>query len=162
MKTTLAKALVVKNRITGDLKKVNDKIITSNSKSISVKENDKVDVSFQYNMNDLFAERDALTEKLIAVKVAISLANKDLEQQKRVFLISELKSQKSILDSMMIVEEGTTYVSYRGDNGCYQISKSQISDIEREKLTNELQKRIDTLQDEMDKFNWNTMVELPD
>ena len=163
MKVTLSKALVIKNRLVGELKKLNDKIFTSNTKTVTVKDTDTVNIDFIYNMDDLLKEQNVLTTQLVNVKVAISLANKDVDQQRRIFLISELKTQILTMQALRVEEDGRSFVpSFRGEAGSYQISKSQISEKQREAMVVELQSKVDTLQEDMEKFNWNTMVEIPD
>lgn len=161
MKTTLAKALVVKNRLVQELNKLNTKIQRSNTLSINAKTQDAPVPAFKVNMKNLLEEQEKLTQKLIGTKIAISLANKDLAQQTRIFRLSELKSQKDVI-GLIRTDSGAVLNAGYGEGEYWTISVSQISEEAKEEMENNLQKEIDTLQEDMEKFNWTTEVELPD
>jgi hypothetical protein len=96
---------------------------------------------------------------LIQVKIAIATANQDKEQTWRIFAISELKALVALTTAISCNEDGESLNSY-AENEVYTIQRSQMQEQQKEKMVKDLQNEIDMIQEEMEKFNWKTEVEV--
>lgn len=163
MKVTLAKALSIKNRLIGDINKLKEKIQKSNSITFYVKTLENIpEPKFPNNMAALLNEFSTLQNKFIVLKTAISLANKDIAQQTRIFALSKLKSFLTIFVTISC-HNSETYDGGRYGNGeTYTITRVQISEEEKEKIIKDIQNEIDRIQEEIERFNWRTEIEIPD
>lgn len=159
MKVTLSKALVIKNRLVQEVSALKVKIAGANTTTAYTSDIKVVpEVNFEYDIHQLLEEYDQATNKLVATKIAISLANKNPDQQKRIFLISEYKAKLSFLSTIKAVE-GISPAGY--ENNIFIYTTCKIKNPEKEKMIKDLQDKIDQLQEEMEKFNWSTEVEVP-
>jgi hypothetical protein len=163
MNVTLAKALIIKNRIVQELSQITARITKVNIVVMQGKLGDDIKPAFRADINILLKERGVLVDKLIAVKVAISVANKEPTQQGRIFALGELKALITMLNSFPVEPSRTIGDRYgSGDTSIVTQSFVQIDEEQRDKAVKEIQKTIDTLQEEMEKFNWKTEIEIPD
>lgn len=163
MKVTLAKALVVKNRLVNDITTLKEKIKRANAVTYHTKTLENIpEPRFNYDIRELLNEFALLQEKFIVTKTAISLANKDPQQQSRIFGLSELKNFLSAIKEIPCAD-GENYGGGRyGDGEMYTITRVQIKEQEKEDLVKQTQQQIDAIQEAMEKFNWGTEIEIPD
>lgn len=146
MNITLSKALKIKNRIAKEIKDLqtivtqNNSYITGNTPSFDVKAS--------------YKELIDLRKKLGELKIKINTANAGMID--KMVEISELKSHIAFLRTIN-TQEGQVSASRYGDTMVEKSVAYNAKDIkEKEKET---QKKIDTIQDEIDKFNATTLIE---
>ena len=144
---TLAKALKVKNRLTGRLAKVQADIQAYNS----VPEGQ----ADQVNVPALMKTRDELVGVLVSLKTAINDANR--EAQRDIYDLAEKKATAQFLAGVNTrhgpqpaVYPNTTEVSY--------VAALKKADVDT--LVAGLEKEIDQLQDRLDQFNHGHKIEV--
>jgi hypothetical protein len=145
MKMTLAKALRVKNRLVSKLQKM--KNIVSNNNSY-VEPNPS-----NHDIAKIMEEIVGLTKNLVELKTAVSVANKGIARQ--LHELEELKSTISFLETIS-VREGV-FCDY-GD--VIQTHKVVFKDTQLAAQIEKNQNMIEHLQDEINQFNFNTMIEV--
>lgn len=135
---SLSKALKVKNRLAGRLAKVNTTIAHYNC-TVDGRRNE-VDVA------ELDKQRSALSAALINLKTAIYEANKGIYRA-----INQLGEKKGDIDFLngLNTKHGSE-LSYQGTIVTYV---SVIQKQEVDKRVKQLEKEIDDLQDQIDKYN---------
>ena len=144
MTITLARALKEKSRMAGRLKR-NFEVLT--------KENSRIAGSPRsFDLNALMAETLELHQKIIALKQVIARANAPIAE--KLAEMDEIKSAISYLNKIDVTD-GIQPQSYR-EELCYEVIFSQ-ADILR--YVDELQRRGEAIQDELDVFNATTKVE---
>lgn len=134
---SLSKALKIKNRLAGRLAKINSTIMTYNSVVEGHKEVDVV---------DLDKTRSALMNALVDLKAAIYDANKGIYRS--IILIGEKKGDIDFLSGLNTRHGAEP--SYQGTSINYV---SAIQRQEVDKRIKQLEKEIDDLQDQIDKYN---------
>lgn len=146
MQVTLAKALKEKNKIVSNITELQKKIQQNNSSIMGSKEN--------YNVKELYSMLNKHVSDLIKVKNAIHKANTSVYHE-----ILELAEKKSLLKflSGLNVQEGLQVNTYSETSYEY---KSQITTLDRDKMTEEIQTRIEELQEKLDAYNHATTVEI--
>jgi hypothetical protein len=147
MNITLSKALKIKNRIAKEVKDLqtiiaqNNSYVTGNNPS--------------FNVEDSYKELIVLRKKLGELKIKINSANAGMIE--KMVEINELKSHITFLRTID-TKEGQVPASRYGDGNMIDKSVTfnakQIKDKEKE-----TQKKIDAIQDEIDRFNANTTIE---
>ena len=140
----LSKALKYKNSIVNEINDLKEKI---------KKHNSYIDgnVSSQnYDVDEAINKLDKLTNVLINLKIAINNANIDIYPL--IFSISEYKSQ-IVFYKELDCSEGTKLSGYSENAHSY---RTHVSESTRDSKVNELQKLVDSLQDEIDKHNLTT------
>jgi hypothetical protein len=144
---TLAKALKVKNRLTGRLAKVQADIQAYNS----VPEGQ----ADQVNVPALMQTREELVGALVGLKAAINEANR--EAQRDIYLLAEKKATAQFLAGVNTrhgpqpaVYPNTTEVSY--------VAALKKADVDAQVAG--LEKEIDQLQDRLDQFNHDHKIEV--
>jgi hypothetical protein len=162
MRVTLAKALVVKNRVAQELAKLNAKIQVANASQVQGLATETLVPKYQYVMNDLLNEQEILANKLVQIKLQISLANKDEKQQTRIFRLSELKSLIATLNVVSTAESRVMGGGYRTDPNIVTQVFVQMNEKQKEEKVKKLQEEIDTTQEAMEKFNWQTEINIPE
>jgi hypothetical protein len=143
---SVAQALKLKNRLSGQIKKVNDDILTYNSMP---------EGNAEVSMKTLWEQRQALSEGLTWLKTAIHRANVEGGIQRRIFVLGEKKALITTLQSLNTkhgLEE-----SYRGTSINYVAFKRK-ADVDRDVRT--LEKEIDAIQEEIDQFNHTHRIEV--
>jgi len=135
---SLSKALKVKNRLAGRLAKVNLTVATYNCTVEGRK--DEVDVK------ELDTQRTALVAALVDLKTSIYEANKGI--YRAIILIGEKKGEVEFLSGLN-TKHGTE-PSYQGTTVTYV---SVIQKQEVDKRVKQLEREIDDLQDQIDKYN---------
>ena len=144
---TLAKALKVKNRLTGRLAKVQADIQAYNS----VPEGQ----ADQVNVLALMKTREELVGALVSLKTAINEANR--EAQRDIYDLAEKKAMAQFLAGVNTrhgpqpaVYPNTTEVSY--------VAALKKADVDG--MVARLEKEIDQLQDNLDQFNHDRRIEV--
>jgi hypothetical protein len=144
---TLAKALKIKNRLTGRLAKVQADIQAYNS--VPEGQGDQV------NVPALMKTREELVGALVTLKTAINEANR--EAQRDIYDLAEKKATAQFLAGVNTrhgpqpaVYPNTTEVSY--------VAALKKADVDA--LVARLEKEIDQLQDRLDQFNHGHRIEV--
>ncbi len=144
---TLAKALKVKNRLTGRLAKVQADIQGYNS--VPAGQADQV------NVPALMQAREELVGALVALKAAINEANREV--QRDIYDLAEKKATAQFLAGLCTrhgpqppVYPSTTEVNYVA-----ALKKAEV-----DALVARLEKDIDQLQDRLDQFNHDGKIEV--
>ncbi len=144
---TLAKALKVKNRLTGRLAKVQSDIEAYNS--VPAGQADQV------NVPALMKTREELVGALVSLKTAINEANR--EAQRDIYDLAEKKATAQFLAGLCTrhgpqppVYPATTEVNY--------IAALKKADVDA--LVVRQEKEIDQLQDRLDQFNHDRKIEV--
>lgn len=147
IQVTLAKALKLKNRLTGKLSSLQGEI--QNYNSVRVEQEDVV------NVKELFEQYDKAYNLLIHLKMSISRANLNINST--IIELGELKSKKTFFSCISTREGKET--SY-GDNEVIWVSYLKRKDIIQS--NNLIEARIDQLQEDLDQYNWKTTIGLPE
>jgi hypothetical protein len=144
---TLAKALKVKNRLTGRLTKVQSDIETFNS--VPVGQADQV------NVPALMKLRDELVSALVNLKTAINDANR--AAQRDIYDLAEKKATAQFLGGLNTRHgpQPPVYPSTIEVNYIAAVKKSEV-----DALVLRLENEIDQLQDKLDQFNHDHKIEV--
>jgi hypothetical protein len=139
---SLAKALKLKNRLTGRIAQLSQDIKSYNSRQEGA---EVIDVQRRY------AERADLVARLVDLKTTINHTNQAV--QRIIYTLAERKSLLSLLAELntqhgMVSQYHQAPVSYIA-----QIRKEQV---DQERLR--LEQEVDTLQEQLDRFNQTTMI----
>lgn len=137
---SLAKALKLKNRITGKVNTLTSDITANNSYLV---ENE----AYKVDVLSLMEKRKTLVHALVTLKNAIYKANLPISFS--IELLREKKSDCTFLKSIHVFE-GVQVVSYSEAKNEYV---SQIKKVELNEMVSKLQNEIDDLQDRIDAFN---------
>lgn len=148
-RASLAYALKAKNRI---VKRVNDLHRRIQAHNVVTKGTERP-FDLQAAMSDLNKE----VEKLIQIKTAISTANAPI--QEKIFRLAELRGHVSFLQSIS-TENPFAYAMY--STGNVVESDAQFGAGDLAKLVEQTEAQIDALQDEIDRFNAVTEIDLPE
>ena len=146
----LAKALKQKNKIAGEVAQLKDLLTKQNVRSTKQK--------FDYVNTDVLAQLRGKIGELVKVKAAIASAN--VEVYEKIFRLAELKGLVTTLTALD-VRNGVFYE--RGGYGEQPVAieyTAQLTKVEVDKMTAELQAEIQSLQDELDEFNFTQAVNL--
>lgn len=141
----ISKALKQKSRL---VKEINQKweIVTKQNSVISGNKRN-------FDVSLIFKEITDLTNQLVSLKEKIHLANAPVYS--KIFKMSELKNMLKLVKSID-TKEGVVESRYGQITNIYEV---QISELEKAKIIDELNKEIDKLQDELDYFNAITQIE---
>jgi len=141
----LIRALSEKNKLARKIKDIQARIKEHNS---YIAGNSPV-----YNIEEQLRDLNESIDKIIEIKSKIAAAN--LEKIESVYRLSEMKSLASFLKKLSIKEGKVKGDGYSSDVNEYE---SEVSNVERDKLVEDLETRIDFLQMEMDKFNFEKEI----
>jgi hypothetical protein len=144
---TLAKALKIKNRLTGRLAKVQTDIQSYNS----VPEGQ----ADQVNVPALMKTREELAEALVSLKTAINEANR--EAQRDIYDLAEKKSTAQFLAGVN-TRHGSQPAVYPNTTEVHYVAALKKADVDA--LVVRLEKEIDQLQDQLDQFNHVHKIEV--
>ena len=144
---TLAKALKVKNRLTGRLAKVQADIQAYNS----VPEGQ----ADQVNVPALMQTREELVGALVGLKAAINEANR--EAQRDIYDLAEKKAAAQFLAGVN-TRHGPQPAVYPNTTEVNYVAALKKADVDG--LVVRLEKEIDQLQDRLDQFNHTRKVEV--
>jgi hypothetical protein len=144
---TLAKALKVKNRLTGRLAKVQADIQAYNS----VPEGQ----AGQVNVPALMQTRGELVDALVGLKTAINDANREVQQD--IYQLAEKKATAQFLAGLCTRHgpQPAVYPSTTEVNYVAALKKAEV-----DALVLRLEKEIDQLQDRLDQFNRDRHIEV--
>lgn len=142
---TLAKALKKKNRMAQKISNLQQEIQRENSVQI--------DDPRKINVEDLMKELEEEVNQLIKLKIAIFIASTPMREN--ILRLSELKSKIVFLQGVStregkISDYGDTPIEYTAVFDKIFV-KEQVSKCEEE---------IDDIQDELDKFNHTTVIDI--
>lgn len=144
----LSKALKVKNRLVGRMAKVTGDIERYNS---TLEEQvGKFDVAAAISL------REELMNSLIFLKTAIAKANMPIQEM--LIANGELKAKIQFL-SMLSTTDGAERHGYQNTEVKY-VAYLKKADVDAQTKT--LERTIDANQDQLDAFNANTKIEVPD
>ncbi len=96
-----------------------------------------------------------LTNELIVLKTQIHKAN--LPVYDKIFELSELKNQVKMLKSLNCTSGKVS--GNRWDNSETVIKHAEVNVIEKDMMIKNLELRIESLQDELDTWNHNTLID---
>jgi hypothetical protein len=142
---TLAKALKQKNRLAQKISKLQQEIQRENSV--------RADDPRKINVEDLFKELNNKVDELIKLKIAIFIASTPMRES--ILRLSELKSKVVFLQSISTTEGIVS--GFREDPVEYTVVYDKIFVKEQVELC---EKKIDEIQDELDKFNHTTDIDV--
>lgn len=143
----LYKALKLKKSLTGEIAKLKQQIKDKNSYMTGSLNGEKFDVQALYE--ELLKKIDELT----GLKFAINIANGEIQSQ--IFVISEYKALIAFWNEVSVVE-GMQAVGYAESN--VREYKVHIDEAKRNEIVKEFQKRVDSLQEEIDTYNYTTEI----
>ncbi len=144
---TLAKALKIKNRLTGRLAKVQQDIQAFNS--VPVGQADQV------NVPALMKTREELVGALVSLKTAINDANREV--QRDIYDLAENKATAQFLGSVN-TRHGPQPPVYPSTIEVNYVAALKKADVDA--LVIRLEKEIDQLQDKLDQFNHASKIEV--
>ena len=140
----LSKALKEKNRIAGELDFLKIQLTQQNVRPSTQ--------SFDYQATDLYAQIHARLDELVKIKTAIARANVSVYD--KIFRLAELKGLSSFLKELE-TKNGTFKESGSGYGTVYEIEYvAQLKKKEVDTLVAATDAEIQTLQDELDEFNF--------
>ena len=148
---TLAKALAIKNRLTGRLAQARENVETYNSVLVGQRDNlgnNTLDVRGEY------ARYRKLQDGLIVVKAAIQRANLPIHED--ILQLGELKSVIQMLSGL-----NTKNGSEPGFNGVEFRYSAVMLKPEVLGIIRDLEAQIDAIQDKLNEFNAATRIEIP-
>src|ERR1035437_506375 len=143
----LHKALKLRKKLTGDISRLKAQIQTKNSYLIGSVNAEK------YNVPKLYSELLKKVDELVGLKFAINEANREI--QSKIYVLSENKALIAFWNETS-VQEGTQLIGY--SNQLAQEYKVQIDEEKRNEMIKELQTKVDSLQEEIDTFNYTTDI----
>jgi hypothetical protein len=144
----LSQALKLKKRMIGEINTIKNQIAKNNS-HLSVNKP-------SYDAADLYIKWQEKLNKYIELKTLIIIANNPIQQL--IFKLAEIKSTISFLNDLSI-ETGVrnNYFNAAASNSMVEY-KSEIDDIMRDSLVKDLEKEIEHIQDQLDRFNYETEI----
>ncbi|MEZ5043288.1 MAG: hypothetical protein R2828_25555 [Saprospiraceae bacterium] len=141
----LSKGLSEKNRLARKIKELQNRIEAHNS---YIKGNTPV-----YKIKDLLTELDSTIIELTELKTKIYRANKPV--QEKIFRLAELKSFAAFLRKIKIKEGKILEERWNSEVREWE---SELGTVDRDKLLEKTEKEIDSVQVELDRFNFETEI----
>jgi len=141
----LYKALKLKKKLVGEIAKLKSQIQSKNSYLISTSN------VLKYDVREIEKELDAKLTELVDLKLSMYRAN--LPIQKTIFDLTETKGLLAFWTSVSVTE-GEQLLGY-SDTTVRQYGVC-IDEVERDQKVKILQTKIDTMQEELDTFNYTT------
>lgn len=150
---SLNKALKIKNRLSGELAKLQAVAVQNNSVREDQKEGKTV------VLENVWTEMAATRAALINLKGKIAVASSGIAE--KLVKMAELKAEIAFLNSLAVKEGSEDFVTGYGSNASVKTVKwdSYISAARKAELIREFQYIIDNLQDEIDEYNAVTKVD---
>lgn len=147
MEIKLYKAIKLKNKLIGEIKNLGRLIENENTIVVGNTRN--------YDVEDLITKYEDKMNCLVKVKTAIHLANNEIYH--KICLLSELKLQASSYKRLACTNgPAPNYTNYRDDD--IAEFHSAILMIDKDTRVKEIEIKITNLQDELDEYNYNTIV----
>lgn len=141
----LTRALSEKNKLARSIKEIQNRISSHNS---YIAGNSPI-----YNIQDQLKNLNQSIDAIVAVKAQIAQAN--LKVIESVYRLSELKSLASFLKKLKIKEGKVKEEMYNAEVNEWN---SELSNVDRDKLVEDLENQIEILQMEMDRYNFETEI----
>ena len=107
-----------------------------------------------YSAVESMAKWMQLSEELVTLKARIHLANGPKYEQ--IFRLAETKNQVKYLKSLNC-QSGK--VQSRWDSDAQIVKHAEVNVVERDKLVKDLEQSIEMIQDDLDQWNHNTIIE---
>lgn len=145
----ITKALKTKNRLAGEIARDRNIFARENSKK---KGEERV-----VDLTALRLKTEKLSQNLIAVKTAITVASAPIAL--KLVTLSELKGDLAWLKELTIIE-GSHSSRFPSNNSEPEFYEAYLQATDRDALIEDMQHRIDTIQDEVDEYNAITQVEV--
>lgn len=108
-----------------------------------------------YTIRLVLADWQKLSQELVELKTSIHKANTPVYD--KIFLLSELKGQIKSLRGLDCTS-GKVISHYSIRSEADVIKTTEITVVEKDQLIKELSDQIDTLQNELDEFNYKTII----
>ena len=142
----LSQALKEKKRLAAEVQHLKNRISSKNSyiKASNVKE--------KFNVNEMYAELQQKVQDLVTLKIVINEANREI--QSTIYLLGEYKAMISFWNGVN-VNEGMVERGYQDTLTEYEC---QIDELKKIELVQGYQKKADSLQDQIDTYNYTTEV----
>lgn len=137
----LKKALKEKNKLKG---KINDNFERIRRYNLIESE-----IERPYDPHQLLEEINVFIDQIVDLKTKIQVANIDVYQ--KIFRLSELKNFAAKMKYMSCDPE-------RYESAGKKFSKPAISTNERDSLISVIEKEIEQIQEELDEYNYRTMI----
>ena len=147
----LSKALKTKNRLTGEIARLQKQFLSSNYKDSRIPDHPPVS---SYN---IFIQLTDKTNELIALKTKIAAANVGIfESIERMAQLKSLLAQVELLPSEITAPQKVD----RFDKECKEtyVLTPFITPTEKESMRASLQSKIEALQDQIDDYNAKTQI----
>lgn len=148
---TLAQALKQRKRLAQRIGQVDQRI----GKNNSVPQGNVRDAS----PRELLAERGRLVDQLVAVKMAVLRGNDGI--QEKVLRIAEIKGQITVLsalDTKHGQQDSPAAVWRQGPPIVYD---AELKQPEVDEIVRAMEAQIDAIQEEIDRYNYTTRIEVP-
>ena len=142
----LQKALKLRKSLVNDITKIKQQIKDKNSYLVGGNTKVKIDVE---NLYTTLLEK---INELVGLKYAINQANAEI--QDKIYLLSEQKALIAFWKEVSVLE-GAQAIGYSEHVKEYAV---QIDEINRDSIVNDLQKKVDAIQDEIDTYNYTTDI----
>lgn len=146
----LYKALKLRKKLIGEITQLKAKIQRNNSYMEGSLNPEK------HNVPKMYEELLNKIEELIDVKYVINEANREI--QTRIYRLAEYKALIVFLNSMSTIEGMQESGGY--GSSALREYKAQIDEETRNKYVAEFQNRVDSIQEEIDTYNYTTNISL--
>lgn len=107
-----------------------------------------------YSAVEAMAKWMNLSEELVVLKAKIHLANNPMYEQ--IFRLAETKNQVKYLKSLNC-QSGKVQSRWDSDNQI--VKQAEINVVERDKMVKDMEIRIEMIQDDLDQWNHNAIIE---
>lgn len=141
----IAKTLKAKSQLVNKINKLKAKIKHNNS---TLKGNEKM-----YDIKTLLQELETKTEELVQLKTKLTQANAAV--QDKIYKIGELKSMIAFYKEMSVRQGKTMESNYNTTIVEYE---AQVTQKDKDEAIEKLETEIMQLQDELDTFNYTTIL----
>ncbi len=143
----LAKALKQKNLLAGEIAQLKTTLAEQNSRSARQ--------PFDYDTRTVLAQLRAKTDELVALKARLAVANSDAYPQ--IFRLAELKGLVASLKTLP-TKEGVYAESLGYAQNAEVAYVAQIKRAEADSLVETLQAEIQSIQDNLDEYNFTRSI----
>jgi hypothetical protein len=143
----LYKALKLRKNLVGEIAKLKQQIKDKNSYLEGSKNGEK------FNVQDAYDELLIKIDELTGLKFAINEANKEI--QAKIYTLAEYKALIAFWNEVS-VDEGTKVASPYSEK--VQSYVVQVDEAKRNEIVKNFQKRVDSLQEELDEYNFTTDI----
>ena len=159
MKMNLPRALKLKNRLAGEMTRIQSLIQRDNSVELSCERIQETETKEAHSLavGTLIAELDCTRSKLVRIKTEISRANVDVYE--KICAMNEAKSEIAFW-KLIPTRSGTFRNCDYGETVVERRFHAACDQAYVDAKLKELQARIDSLQDEVDDYNASTVVDV--